>query len=166
MLIRLATPADLAAVDALFARAYPRQLAADYPPSLMVMALPMLSRAQPALLASGCYFLAERDGAVLGAGGWTAAAPGRGGLSAGQGHIRHVVTDDRATRQGIGRAVLGAAMAQARAAGIVQLHCLSTLTAVPFYSALGFAVDGRVSLSLGPGIDFPAVAMRRSLAPE
>jgi len=160
MLIRLATPADLSVVDALFARAYPRQLAADYPPSLLVMALPMLSRAQPALLASGSYWLAERDGAVVGAGGWTSAAPGRGGGTAGQGHIRHVVTDDRVTRQGIGRAVLAAAMAQARAAGVTRLNCLSTLTAVPFYRALGFDVDGPVTIPLGPGIDFPAVAMR------
>ena len=152
MLIRLATPADLAAVDALFALSYGRQLAGAYPPSLLVMAVPRLARAQPRLLASGRYWLAEEDGAILGAGGWTPGAPGRG-------EVRHVVADHRRARQGIGRAVMTAAMAQARAAGIARLDCCATLAAEPFYAALGFRSLGRVVLDLGPGIAFPAVSM-------
>ena len=163
MPIRPARPDDLAAIDALLARAYPRLLAPDYPPSVLVMALPRIVRAQPALLASGSYWAAERDGAILGAGGWTAAAPATAAVTPGRGHVRHVVTDDRAVRQGIGRAVMAAAMAQARAAGITRLDCLSTRTAVPFYAALGFVPVGPVTVPLGPGIDFPAVAMARDL---
>jgi hypothetical protein len=44
--IRATTKRDIAAVDALLARAYPRLLKGDYPPSTLVMAVPLISRAQ------------------------------------------------------------------------------------------------------------------------
>ncbi len=40
---------------------------------------------------------------------------------------------------------------------------MSTLTAVPFYEAMGFTVIGPITVPLGPGIDFPAVSMRRAI---
>jgi len=57
--IRPSTSADLAAVDALLARVYPRLLKADNPPSVLVTALPLISRAQPGLLRCGTYSVAE-----------------------------------------------------------------------------------------------------------
>jgi GNAT superfamily N-acetyltransferase len=158
--LRTATAADIGGVDALLARAYPRLLKADYPPSLLVMAVPRIARAQPALVTSGTYHVAtDEEGTILAAGGWTHAAPGSGGLREGTGNIRHVVTDDRLTRRGIGRALLTRVIDEARANGILRLDCLSTLTAAPFYRALGFAGDHPVTIPLGPGIDFPAIAM-------
>ena len=157
--IRPATPEDLDAVDTLLQRSYPVLLKRDYAPSVLVTTLPLISRAQPALLASGSYFLAERDGAVVGAGGWTPQAPGgRRGLR-GVGHIRHVVTDYRQTRQGIGRRLMSHVMWHARAAGCEVLHCQSTLTAVPFYASLGFVAQGRIEVDLPRGIRFPAEFM-------
>ena len=155
--VRLAVPGDLAAVDALFARAYPRLLKADYPPSLQVMALPRLARAQPQLLASGRYFVAEWEGRIVGAGGYSMRA---GGTFA---HVRHVVTDDRLTRRGIGRALLGRVFLEARAAGCGGLHCLATRSAEPFYAALGFRRIRATSVALAPGIDFPVIEMQRGL---
>jgi hypothetical protein len=73
--LRPATPADLAEVDALPGRSYPRLLAADYPPSVMVLALPIIARARPELPASDTWWLAqEADGRIVGAGGCTRAA--------------------------------------------------------------------------------------------
>jgi hypothetical protein len=51
--VRVAGPVDIAAVDALLARAYPRLLKADYAPSVLVTALPRIARAQPGLVAAG-----------------------------------------------------------------------------------------------------------------
>jgi GNAT superfamily N-acetyltransferase len=162
--LRTATAADIAGIDTLLSRAYPRLLKADYPPSLLVMAIPRISRAQPGLITSGTYHVAtDDDGRILAAGGWTRAAPGQGRSTPDTGHIRHVVTDDRLTRQGIGRALLTRVIDEARATGMARLDCLSTLTAVPFYRALGFAGDTPVTIPLGPGIDFPAVALTLSL---
>ena len=162
--IRTATAADIAAVDALLARSYPRLLARDYAPSVLVTAIPAMARAQPALVTSGTYFVAEDAGAVIGAGGWTAAFPGGGHAEPGRANVRHVVTDDRRMRQGVGRALMGHVCDTARAAGMTWMHCMATLTAVPFYTALGFTTLGPITVPLGPArIAFPAVAMRRDL---
>jgi hypothetical protein len=58
------------------ARAYPRLLKADYPPSALVLALPLISRAQPQLVTCGTYYLVQDGDDLLGAGGWTANPPG------------------------------------------------------------------------------------------
>jgi len=63
----------------------------------------------------------------------------------------------------VGRALMAHVFAMARAAGVVRLDCLSTRTAVPFYAAMGFVTQGPVTVPLGPGIDFPAVAMSRAV---
>ena len=157
--IRPATPADTAAVDALLQRTYPRLLKADYPPSVLVGAIPAMTRAQPALMACGTYYLAEAaDGAVVGAGGWT-----RDRRLRTKGHIRHVVTDDRTLRQGVGRALMEHSFATAKASGIKEMECWATLTAVPFYKAVGFREIGPMNVQLQGAIDFPAVRMERGL---
>lgn len=159
-------PADLARVDALLARSYPRLLAGDYPPSIMVTAVPLIARANPKLLASGRYFVAEtEEEAIVAAGGWSTEAPTdqRTGAAAGPGHVRHVVTDHRLIRRGIGRRLMAAVLADAGSAGIPCLDCLSTRTAVPFYAALGFDLLGLVEVQLRPGIGFPALHMRCQL---
>lgn len=154
--IRPSTGADLAELDALFARAYPRLLKPDYPPSVLVTALPLISRAQPALVRSGRFYVAEAAGAIVGAGGWSG---GRRGVA----EIRHVVTDDRQQRCGIGRAIFARIFDEARAAGVTRLDANATRTAVPFYRAMGFAVLGPVEVALRLGIVFPAVRMQREI---
>ena len=162
--LRLARRDDLASVDALLARSYPKLLANDYPPSVLVTALPIIARARPELLASGRYWLVcEAGGAVLAAGGWSPGAPADGARQAGTGHVRHLVCDHRHTRRGLARQVMEAAMMQAAGEGVRRLDCLSTRTAVPFYAALGFRALGAVEIALRPGIGFPAVRMERAL---
>jgi N-acetylglutamate synthase-like GNAT family acetyltransferase len=162
--IRPGTPQDLAAVDALLARSYPVLLKADYPPSVLVTALPLIARAQPGLVSCGTYYVVlDAAGVLRGAGGWTRADPVGGRLTPRTGHIRHVVTDHRFTRQGIGCALMARIVAEAGAGGITTLQCLSTRTAVPFYQALGFVPLGPRDIQLRPGIVFPAVEMQRSL---
>ena len=166
--LRRATPDDLSALDTLLQRSYPRLLKADYPPSVLVTALPIIVRARPELLASGRYFVAvdSADGRLLGAGGYSLAAPAPRGAALGPreeriGHIRHVVSDPDRLRQGVGRAVMACVLTAARAEGVTVFDCLSTRTAVPFYTALGFRTLGVAIVPLAPGIDFPAVRMRR-----
>lgn len=161
--IRPASTRDIAAVDQLLARSYPRLLRPDYGAAVLHAALPLISRAQPELVSSGSYYVVEEAGTLLGAGGMTHEAPGLGTITKGLGHIRHVVTDNRATRRGVGRALLGHIFAIATAQGLQRLACTSTLTAVPFYRAMGFTPVQRVMLTLAPGVQFPAVQMSRSL---
>lgn len=165
--VRIAEPSDLAAIDELLSRTYPVLLKNDYPASTMVLALPIISRANPQLVASGSYYVVEEGGAVVGAGGWTHAAPaGRRARNARRAtaHIRHVVTDYRRTRRGIGRALMTRIFGDAADDGVARLECLSTRTAVPFYAAFGFAALGPVEVMLAPGIEFPSVRMVRRLS--
>ena len=53
LVLRPATPDDFADVDALLARSYPALLKHDYRPSVLVTAVPVLARANPALVGSG-----------------------------------------------------------------------------------------------------------------
>ena len=159
MIIRPATKADMAAVDMLLARTYPKLLKADYPPSVLVTALPIISRARPELLASGTYYVAEdAEGQIEGAGGWT-----RDRRDRRLGHVRHVVTDYRALRRGIGRALMERCFADASAVGITRLECWATRTAVPFYTAMGFETLGPMEVELRGGISFLSVRMMRAL---
>jgi GNAT superfamily N-acetyltransferase len=155
--IRAAGPDDLASIDALFARSYPRLLKADYPPSVLVTAVPLISRAQPHLVQSGRYYVAETaEGEILGAGGWSRRGDARA-------EVRHLVTDHAHLRRGIARALMARSMDEARAQGGQWMDCLATRTAVPFYAAVGFETFGPVEVPLRPGITFPAIRMARRL---
>jgi GNAT superfamily N-acetyltransferase len=158
--LRRTTAADLGALDLLYARSYPALLKADYPPSMLVLALPLIARAPPRLLASGSFYVAEQGGAALGAGGWSWGGPQGGASPTHMAHVRHLVTDHRHTRKGIGRALMERLFAEASRAGVRVLDCQSTLTAVPFYQSLGFREIGPILVTLRPGIEFPAVRMQ------
>ena len=161
--VRIADSSDLSAIDALLARTYPILLKPDYPPSTMVLALPLIARANPRLVASGSYYVVEDGGLLVGAGGWTRSAPPAGSGGRRRGHVRHVVTDHRRTRRGIGRALMARILGDAAADGVAVMECLSTRTAVPFYAACEFLDLGPIHVPLAPGIDFPAVRMARRL---
>jgi GNAT superfamily N-acetyltransferase len=157
--VRAATPADTARVDALLARSYPKLLRPDYPPSLLVTAVPLIARARPELMACGTYFVAETPGGdVVGAGGYTP-KPRREGWH----DMRHLVTDDRHLRRGIARSLVERIFADLRARAPARLDCLATRTAVPFYLAMGFTALGPVDVPLSRGLVFPAIQMQRSV---
>lgn len=159
--LRTAEPFDLDELDQLFGRSYPVLLKPDYPPSVLVTAVPLISKAQPALIASGSFFVVCDGDDIVGAGGWTMQAPGGKPGSRGIGHIRHVVTDHTRTREGIGRKLMEHIILHAHASGMTQLHCQSTRTAVGFYEAMGFVQHAEIDIPLRPGIHFPAVFMMR-----
>ncbi len=163
LVLRATTRADMAAVDALLAESYPALLKADYPPSVLVTALPIISRARPELLSCGTYYVALQGPKVVAAGGWTQASPEGATASLSTAHVRHFVTDHRQTRQGIASALMQQCLEQARAAGITRMQCQATRTALPFYLAMGFVAQREIEVPLGPGITFPAIAMEQYL---
>ncbi|MEM8555418.1 MAG: GNAT family N-acetyltransferase [Pseudomonadota bacterium] len=157
--VRLARAGDLSRLDALFGRTYPKLLKADYPPSVMVTAVPLIAKAQPALVSSGTFRVAElSNGDIIGAGGWT---PRRKRPQIGD--VRHVVCDDRFLRNGIARSILQASMKEAAADGVRIMDCKSTRTAVPFYLSMGFVPLGPIDVPLRDGITFPAIQMQLRL---
>ena len=161
--IRTARPRDFDAVDRLLAKSYPVLLKHDYAPSVLVTAVPLIARAQQRLLASGSYYTVVKEDAIIAAGGWSWNAP-QGGIGPRHlGHIRHVAIHPDHARQGIGRALMAHVLDLAFKSGIRRMKCTSTLTAAPFYRALGFKESARVDVMLRPGIAFPAVEMETNL---
>ena len=161
--IRNATIEDETAVSMLLGRSYPTLMALHYPSEILTAALPFMVRANPALLRSGTYYIAESsEGLIVGCGGWTIDEPGTGVVRSGEAHIRHFATDPAATRRGVARSILQLCISEAKATGSNTLNCFAALGSEDFYASVGFKVHAPMSVSMPGGLDFAAVHMRLS----
>ncbi len=159
--IRVSTPSDSDAVSALLLASYSNLLAASYDSEALGHALPYMTKANPSLLASGTYYLAESEpGHLVGCGGWTTATPGSGEIAEGEAHIRHFATHPEWVGWRVGASLIAKCVSDARFRGLEKLYCFSTLNAEPFYRACGFRTIGPIDVPMGPHF-FQAVLMRR-----
>jgi N-acetylglutamate synthase-like GNAT family acetyltransferase len=162
--IRIAQPTDAEAVSSVLKASYSRLLAACYDNDVLVRALPFFTKANPALLVCGTYYVAEKEsGHIVGCGGWTAEPPRTKEVTEGEAHVRHLAIDPDEVRQGIGSGLLARCIDEARLNGIRRLHCYSTLYAEPFYRAAGFETIESIALELSAGVMLPALWMAMSL---
>lgn len=164
ILIRVATPDDAGAVTAVLQDSYPQLMAAAYDAATLDSAMPAMAVANPALLASGTYHIAEADGQVVGCGGWSFERPGTAEVEPGVAHIRHFGARPEWAGHGIGRRLYERCEAEARAAGARVFECYSSLNAEPFYASLGFEKIARIDVPMRNGATLPSVHMRRALA--
>jgi len=163
-LIRIARPSDSDAVSAVLAASYSSLLTVRYDSDTLNRALPFMTTANPALLESGTYYVAERGpNNLVGCGGWTAARPGGGEIVDGEAHIRHFATHPGWVERGVGSSLLARCVHDARTLGIRKLHCFSTLNAERFYRACGFETIGPIDVLMGRSLAFPSVLMCREL---
>jgi N-acetylglutamate synthase-like GNAT family acetyltransferase len=163
--IRKARASDLAAIERVLAASYPALMAGAYEPALLARALPMMTRAQPALVTSGTYYVAEAEGRIVGCGGWSRDPPDGPAGEEGVAHIRHLAVSPDRIRRGVGRALYRRCEERARAAGIRFFECYSSLNGEPFYRALGFARLAAIEVPMAPGTSLPSIHMRRAIAP-
>ncbi len=162
--IRVAALTDEPAVGALLEASYRVLMQQAYDQDLLAAALPALTRAQPELLRSGTYYVAETESArVVGCGGWTHERPGQGDVEEGLGHIRHFATHPDWTGRAVGRSIYDVCEREARAAGVTCFECHASLNAEGFYAALGFEATDRMDFPMGPRLTLPGVLMRRSI---
>jgi N-acetylglutamate synthase-like GNAT family acetyltransferase len=162
--LRPTTLDDLDAVGAVLGAAYANLLAPDYPQETLAVIVPLISRAKPELVTSGTYFAAVDQGDIIAVGGWTRTRPGTNDIVTGLGHIRHVATNPMHLRRGAARAIMARCLDEARSAGLMAMECLSTRTAVPFYTSCGFNPVAERDVSIA-GFAFPSVEMRLQLQP-
>jgi GNAT superfamily N-acetyltransferase len=163
--LRVTTPDDAVAVSALLEASYTSAFAGRYEDHVLAAALPLMTRANPRLLASGTYHVAETgDGALIGCGGWTVDRPGTGEVVGGLAHVRHFGTHPDWARRGVGRALFAQCADEAKARGIGRFECYSSLVAEDFYRALGFTVIERMDIELRAGIRLAGVVMAFDLA--
>ncbi len=75
--VRVSTIDDSTPVTSLLRASYPKLMRSAYDPVLLEKALPRMTTAQPGLLESDSYYVAESAvGEIIGCGGWTRERPG------------------------------------------------------------------------------------------
>jgi GNAT superfamily N-acetyltransferase len=164
MRLRVATLEDADAVAAVLGPSYTQLMAAGYPPGVLAPALPVITRANPALLASGLFYLVEAEtGEPAGCGGWSPDPPGGREEDPKRAHIRHFAVHPAWTRRGVGRRLYERCAADARAAGFTRFEAWSSLNGETFYAALGFRRLGLIETSMPGGARVPAVRMERAI---
>lgn len=162
IVIRAATPDDEAILSDLLSASYARLK--GYDPRGLANALPLMSTANPKLLASGTYYVAEIAARAAGCGGWTREKPGTGETSDGVGHIRHFATHPDFLRRGVAKRLLRHCIDEARQRGVHVLMSQSTLPAESFYASAGFRRLNAIDVEMAPGIVLPAIEMRLDLS--
>jgi GNAT superfamily N-acetyltransferase len=161
--IRAATPDDHDMLSSVIAASYATLDDGSYEPEVLARAMPLMAKANPALLASRTYYVALADGEPAGCGGWTFEKPGAGKREDGVAHIRHFATHPAHLRKGIARALLDRCLAEAAAAGARIMKSQSTLPAETFYASAGFRRIRLIEVEFAPGVLIPAVEMERPL---
>lgn len=158
--VRVSTPDDRAPISSLLRASFPKLMQTAYDPKLLKQVLPRITVAQPGLLESGSYYVAESsDGAIIACGGWTKERPGTSETRPEVGHIRHFGVHPDWTRCGVGRALYARCELDARDAGISQFECYSSLNGEAFYSALGFSRLAQIDVEIFDQVHFPSVHM-------
>jgi GNAT superfamily N-acetyltransferase len=162
--VRTASPKDAEAVSGLLQASYQSLMAFGYEPVLFARAFPILAKANPMLLSCGTWYVAEvpnADGALIGCGGWTRQRPEAPNdpVDPAVGYIRHFATHPSSTRRGVGRALFGRCLTDARAAKVCSFECFSSLGAEAFYRALGFETVEPMNLALGENLTVPCIRM-------
>lgn len=159
-IIRIASPNDETSVSALLDTCYSTLMAQDYSPDILAKALPLICHANPKLLSSQTYYVAETpSGLIIGCGGWTKERPGSGQSETGLGHIRHFATHPNWIRHGGGAVDYRKCKTDAHHQGVRKLECYSSLSAQSFYAAMAFKVIGPIDIPLQNACLFPSVHM-------
>jgi GNAT superfamily N-acetyltransferase len=175
--IRLAVPGDADRIHALMQQSVRELFPRCYDDRQTASAVTHIARLDPMLLADRTYFVHAVGEEIVACGGWSR----RGRLYMGSGvhagddreltpgveaaHIRAMFVRPDWTRRGLGRAVLEAAQAAARAEGFSRLDLMATLPGVPLYRAFGFQEIERVPITMPDGVVIEGVVMDRPIDP-
>lgn len=173
--IRRAVSNDIPALTALIDRSMRELDTEGYSQRQITSSLLYLTQVDPRLITDGTYCVAEADGKIVGAGGWTrrALAHGvvRGEHAAGYeqwlestfdtARILAVYVDPRWAGQGIGRRMVSLVERAAHHAGFNELALLASVGGVPLYQACGYTIRGQFDFILPDGTCVPAAPMSK-----
>jgi GNAT superfamily N-acetyltransferase len=127
------------------------------------------------LIRDGTYFVAERDGVLIGCGGWSRRRSLCGGdkgretedelidPSRDAARIRAFFIHPEWARRGIGRSIMIACEQAAIEAGFRKVEIVATLAGEPLYASFGCAVVERYEIAMSGGLGLPVVRMTKSL---
>lgn len=173
--LRIAAPADAAAIDALMRSAGDVLFRRFYDEQQASSAVRFVSQVDPMLLRDGTYFVLEAEGQLVACGGWSR----RDRLYTGSGdseddarlldpesepaRVRAMFTRADWTRRGLGRRILQACEDAARVEGFGRLSLMATLPGVPLYAAYGFEALEELEITMPDGVTLPCVTMEMAI---
>lgn len=172
---RLAEPSDVPAINALTARSIRALHAGSYDNEVVEEAVCHAYGVDWQLVRDRTYFVAEIDGVVAGAGGWSyrqtiAGAHGphdpageRLDPAYDAARVRAFYVDPIFARRGVGTLLLGLSETAAREAGFSKAELTSTLPAVPFYAAFGYCSVRPFKMPLPSGLTLRLELMDKRL---
>lgn len=159
--LRTAGPDDEASVSALLKACYSTFSPRVYDRSVLDKSLPVMTAANPTLLRSGNFLIAETPaGRAVGCGGWSLEWPGTGEIVPGEAHIRQYAVHPDWIRRGIASSINQRCFAAAADRKIEMIHCYAALGSEAFYEKLGFETIGRKVLELPRQVSIPVVHYR------
>lgn len=178
MIARVATVADVPAIQALIARSV-RELSAGYYTAAQIeAALVEVFGVDTQLIADGTYYVIDAAADVAAAGGWSyrrtlyggdqmkGAADPKLDAATEPARIRAFFVHPDWARRGLARKLYAQCSRTALAAGFRAFELMATLPGEPLYSALGFSVIERTSVPLGGAVELPLVRMTRRIGDE
>jgi GNAT superfamily N-acetyltransferase len=174
--LRVATPADQTAVDALMKASAAVLFPRFYDERQSASAVEYVAQVDRALIEDGTYFVLESGGELVACGGWSR----RDKLYTGSGEaagddrlldpkreparVRAMFVRADWTRRGLGRRILEACETAAKAEGFTQLSLVATLPGLPLYLAYGFRELERYDVVMPDGVAIPCVAMEKPIS--
>jgi GNAT superfamily N-acetyltransferase len=176
--LRVATPADAAVLDALMKASAAALFPRSYDELQSASAVRHVAHVDPVLLADGTYFVLEADGEPVACGGWSR----RDRLYTGSGdadgdarlldpatepaRVRAMFVREDWTRRGLGRRILEECEAAARLEGFHRLALMSTLPGLPLYLAYGFRPLSEADVTMPDGVAIACVSMEKPIDPD
>lgn len=163
--LRKASFADVPALEVLIDASVRGLQKDDYNPAQIDSALRTVFTVDSQLIQDGTYFIAERDGEIVGCGGDHHAVRDNVLLDpkCDPAKIRSIFVDPRHARKGIGSMILKTAEDAAIAEGFSQLEMASTLSGVPLYLLRGYRVVERSHVPLESGVSLPVIRMAKAI---
>jgi len=127
------------------------------------------------LVRDGTYYVVERNGQIVGCGGWSKRKSLYGGDSGRSGEdaeldphrdparVRAFFVHPAWARRGIGRSIMVACERAIIEAGFRSVDIVATLAGEPLYSTFGYAVVERYEIPMTGGLGLPAVRMTKRM---
>jgi GNAT superfamily N-acetyltransferase len=171
--VRLATPDDVEAIEALMRASIRAIFPAFYPAEKIDACARYIGKLDLMLVDDATYFVEEDESGVIACGGWSRRHKLYAGSAAQEEDARLLdpatepapvramfVRGDR-TRRGLGTRIFEACEDAARDEGFTQLALMATLPGVPLYRALGFEPLEEVDIPLEDGTVVAGVRMAK-----
>lgn len=174
-LLRLATATDADAIDALMKAAIRDIFPGSYDEQQTSSSIEFIGSVDRMLIDDGTYFVIEVDGELVACGGWSRRDKLYTGSGAGAddarmlnpatepARVRAMFTRSDWTRRGLGRRILEACEAAARAEGFRTLALMSTMPGLPLYENYGFTVTDRVQIPMPDGTTIAGASMTKPI---